>query len=385
MLDWDKMLQEVLQNPAFADAKPAQKRATSSDRLVKSFLEILDFVEQHGHTPTQEGSFDEKRLFTRLEGFRKDKSKHEKLRPFDTLGILGEYKEPSEEDLLSSLLQNPVFGDSAEAAALFTMPDYMRKEAEERAQADYIGKRVECADFEQFKPLFDAVHEGLEKKTHKLIKFKEAHLVEGTFFVISGVLAYLDKIFEVQKDKSHKVDGRIRCIYDNGTESDILLRSLAKSLYLDGYTVQNTLFDADEHLQKSFTITEQDRISGYIYVLRSKSTDPNIANIKNLYKIGFTTQSVEERIANAKNDTTYLYADVEIVGTWEVYNTKAVSVESALHRLFKRAQLQVLAGYARPKEWYVVPLKIIEEAVVRLIQGEKIAYDPTLQQLIGEA
>ena len=104
------------------------------------------------------------------------------------------------------------------------------------------------------------------------------------------------------------------------------------------------------------------------------------SSIKDLYKIGFTTQTVEERIANAKNDATYLYADVEIVASWEVYNIKAVAFENALHKLFSKAQLQVAAGVAHPKEWYVVPYKIIEEAVSRLIQGEKIGYDTHLQK-----
>lgn len=378
--DW---LQEVLQNPEFAEVKPTQHRQTSSDRLIKSFLEVVDFVEACGHLPKENGSFDERRLYARLEGYMKDKAKYDKCKPYDRLDILGEYKESSEEDILASILSNPAFGMTAESAALFEMPDYMR-EADARAQAEYVGKHVPCADFDKYKPMFDAVHAGIDKGTHKLIKFKEAHLVEGSFFVISGVLAYLEKIHDVQKNRDYKNDGRIRCIYDNGTESDILLRSLAKSLYLDGYTVQNTLFDADAHLKKNFTITDLDVSSGYIYVLKSKSTNPDIALIKDLYKIGFTTQTIEERIANAKNDATYLYADVEIVATWEVYNIKAVAFENALHRLFKKVQLQLAAGIAHPKEWYVVPYKIIEDAVSRLIQGEKLGYDAYLQKLVSE-
>lgn len=384
MMDWDEMLQEVLQNPVFADVKPAQKRATSSDRLVKSFIEIADFVEQHGHLPSGDGSFDEKRLFSRLDGIRKDKSKYEKCLPYDSLGILGEYKEPTEEDVLSEILKNPIFDNLEETASLFDIPDYMRKASEERAQADYIAKHVKCEDFDKYAPMFDEVQKGLDAKTHKLIKFKEAHVVEGTFFVLGGRLVYLDKIFDTKKDKNHKIDGRIRCIYSNGTESDILLRTLVRTMYIDGYTVQNTLFDTDEYIRKSFTITEFDVVNGFVYVLKSKSTDAAISSIKNLYKIGFTTQTVEERIANAKNDATYLYADVDIVATWEVYNIKAVDFENALHQLFKRARLQISAGAANPKEWYIVPYHIIEEAVARLVNGEKIAYDSHLQTLISE-
>ena len=379
----DDWLQEVLQNPVFADVKPQQHRATSSDRLVKSFQEVLDFVEKNNRLPQNNSSFEEKKLYTRLDGIKKDKTKYDKCKPYDTLNILEEYQEQTQEDVLASILNNPAFNLSPEAASLFDIPQYM-KDAEERAQAEYIGKHIPCDDFDKFKPLFDAVNEGIDKGTHKLIKFKEAHLIEGTFFVLSGILVYLDKIHDVKKDKNHKIDGRIRCIYDNGTESDILLRTLGKSLYLDGYTVQNTLFNADEHLKKSFTITDWDVASGFIYVLKSKSVNPAISSIKDLYKIGFTTQTVEERIANAKNDATYLYADVEIVASWEVYNIKAVAFENALHKLFKRAQLQLAAGVAHPKEWYIVPYKIIEEAVSRLIQGEKIGYDIHLQKLVSE-
>lgn len=379
----DDWLQEVLANPVFAEVKPAQHRASSSDRLVKSFQEVLDFVEQNGRLPMNEGILNEKLLYARLEGIKKDRDKFDKCKPYDTLNILGEFEDVSQEDDLATILNNPAFNLSPEVTSLFDMPQYMR-EAEERAQAEYIGKHVPCKDFDKFKPLFDAVHEGIDKGTHKLIKFKEAHLVEGTFFVISGVLAYLAQIHEVQKNKSYKNDGRIRCIYDNGTESDILLRSLGKSLYLDGYTVQNTLFDADVHLKKNFTITDWDVASGHVYVLKSKSTDPTISSIKDLYKIGFTTQTVEERITNAKNDATYLFADVEIVASWEVYNIKAVEFENALHKLFKKVQLHLAAGIAHPKEWYIVPYNIIEEAVARLIQGEKIGYDIYLQKLVGE-
>ena len=379
----DDWLQEVLQNPVFADVKPQQHRATSSDRLVKSFQEVLDFVEKNNRLPQNNSSFEEKKLYTRLDGIKKDKTKYDKCKPYDTLNILEEYQEQTQEDVLASILNNPAFNLSPEAASLFDIPQYM-KDAEERAQAEYIGKHIPCDDFDKFKPLFDAVNEGIDKGTHKLIKFKEAHLIEGTFFVLSGILVYLDKIHDVKKDKNHKIDGRIRCIYDNGTESDILLRTLGKSLYLDGYTVQNTLFNADEHLKKSFTITDWDVASGFIYVLKSKSTDPSVSSIKDLYKIGFTTQTVEERIANAKNDATYLYADVEIVASWEVYNIKAVALENALHKMLKKAQLQLAAGVAHPREWYVVPYKIIEEAVSRLIQGEKIGYDIHLQKIVGE-
>ena len=154
-------------------------------------------------------------------------------------------------------------------------------------------------------------------------------------------------------------------------------------MFKDGYTVTFNE-DEDGFLENKFAVTDKDIANGYIYVLKSKSTDPDIAKYKNLYKIGFTTQTVEERIANAKKQATYLYADVEIVATWKVYNVKSVAVETAIHHLFDKVQLQLTAGEYTPKEWYVVPLDIIDEAIDLLVSGKKVAYNEELQHLVTE-
>ena len=402
MIDWDKELADVLKDPVFADVKPTQHRATSNDRLVKSFDEITAFVESNGRKPSADGNMSEKMLYKRLEGIKTDKAKYDKCKPFDRLNLLEEQtevtdvcsepqtayeeavveEEKSDDELLAELLKDPIFNISPEAEAIFDLPEYMIKDIE-RAQADYIGKRIQCEDFERYEPMFQRVHAELRDKKRKLIKFKEAHLQEGNFFVVGGVLTYLAKIHKLQKDNNHKIDGRIRCIYENGTESDILLRTLGKSLFKDGYTVTFNE-NEDGYLEKQFTVTDKDIANGYIYVLKSKSTDPDITKYRHLYKIGFTTQTVEERIANAKNEATYLYADVEIVAVWKVYNVKTVNLENAIHNLFDKVQLQLTAGIYTPKEWYVVPLDIVDDAINILMSGKKVAYDDSLQQLITE-
>lgn len=401
MIDWDKELADVLKDPVFADVKPIQHRASSSDRLVRSFDEITAFVESNGRKPSADGGMSEKMLYKRLEGIKTDKAKYDKCKPYDRLNLLEEQtevtdvcsepqtayeetveEEKSDDELLAEILKDPIFNISPEMEAIFDLPEYMRKDIE-RAQADYIGKRTQCEDFEKYEPMFQRVHAELRDKKRKLIKFKEAHLQEGNFFVVGGVLTYLAKIHKLQKDRNHKIDGRIRCIYENGTESDILLRTLGKSLFKDGYTVTFNE-NEDGYLEKQFTVTDKDIANGYIYALKSKSTDPDIIKYRHLYKIGFTTQTVEERIANAKNEATYLYADVEIVAVWKVYNVKTVNIENAIHHLFDKVQLQLTAGGYTPKEWYVVPLDIVDDAINILMSGKKVAYDDTLQQLITE-
>lgn len=401
MIDWDKELADVLKDPVFADVKPIQHRASSSDRLVRSFDEITAFVESNGRKPSADGGMSERMLYKRLEGIKTDKAKYDKCKPFDRLNLLDDgtgtaevcnelqasyetiaEEEKSDDELLAEFLKDPIFNISPEMEAIFDLPEYMRKDIE-RAQADYIGKRTQCEDFEKYEPMFQRVHAELRDKKRKLIKFKEAHLQEGNFFVVGGVLTYLAKIHKLQKDRNHKIDGRIRCIYENGTESDILLRTLGKSLFKDGYTVTFNE-NEDGYLEKKFTVTDKDIANGYIYALKSKSTDPDITKYRHLYKIGFTTQTVEERIANAKNEATYLYADVEIVAVWKVYNVKTVNLENAIHHLFDKVQLQLTAGGYTPKEWYVVPLDIVDDAINILMSGKKVAYDDTLQQLITE-
>ena len=401
MIDWDKELAEVLKDPVFADVKPTQHRATSSDRLIKSFDEITAFVESNGRKPSADGNMSEKMLYKRLEGIKTDKAKYDKCKPFDRLNLLDDgtgtvevcnepqasyetiaEEEKSDDELLAEILKDPIFNISPEMEAIFDLPEYMRKDIE-RAQAEYIGKRTQCKDFEKYESLFQTVHAELRDKKRKLIKFKEAHLREGVFFVVGGVLTYLEKIHQLQKDSNHKIDGRIRCIYENGTESDILLRTLGKNLFKDGYTVTFNE-DEDGYLEKQFTVTDKDIANGYIYVLKSKSTDPDVTKYRHLYKIGFTTQTVEERITNAKNEATYLYADVEIVAVWKVFNVKTVNLENAIHHLFDKVQLQLTAGGYTPKEWYVVPLDIVDDAINILMSGKKVAYDDTLQQLITE-
>lgn len=381
-MDWDKELEALFDLPIFDDIKASPKRATSSDRLVKSFLEIVDFVDSNGREP-QNSSPDmkERTLASTLASIRNDASKRAKCLPYDSGNLLVE-KPKSADDELEELFNNPIFDTPAEVQSIFDVPEYMKRK--EVAECDYIARHVVCENFDKYEAGFVEIHTKLRDGRCRLVKFKEEHLQEGAYFVVGGVVVLLAKVGHTTRNKDGKIDGRTLCIYDNGTQSDILLRTLGKSLYKDGYSVRDVSLSDEVLLKKQFTVTDADTPSGYIYVLRSKSTNPEIANIKNLYKIGFTTQRVEERIANAKQDSTYLYADVEIVASWQVYNIKAVAFENAIHHLFRAVRLQLSADDARPKEWYIVPFRIIEEAVSRLVRGESLKYDPALQCLITE-
>ena len=380
MNKWDDELLRIFDEAPFVDVKPVTKKSTVNDRLLRSFDEITNFVERNNRMPEDVGG-NEGRLFARLRGIQGEPWKREKCLPFDRLGLLAEQTVQSPEDAIKDIFNDPIFNLAPETQAIFDVPDYMRKPVDIE-RPDYIARRVECKDFKEYEAGFKAAHADLRDGKRKLIKFKDDHLHEGAYFVVGGVLVLLDRLEAISKNKDYKKDGRTRCIYENGTESDILLQTLAKSLYTDGYSVVYASLSDDDYLKRNFTITDRDIPSGYIYVLRSKSDDPEISSIRNLYKIGFTTQTVEERIANARNDATYLFADVEIVSSWRVYNITAVAFENIIHKLFKDVQLQLSAGNARPREWFIVPYRIIAQAIDYIIRGQKIAYDAQLQMLI---
>lgn len=319
MTDWDKELEKIFNHPLLADVTAPEKRATSSDRLIAAFQEVSDFYGKNRRLPTKEG---ERQLYHKLAGILKSEAKTERCRPFDEFNILprkedvaGEpvaecvKRQPlSEEQQLDKIFDDPLLADitSGTGLGLFDLPDYMKERMAARKKADYIGKRVPCEDFERYDNCFKEIHQGLKTGKYRLVKFSVKHLKPGSYFIEDGMIGYLAAFDDHGVNKHGDRDGRTRVIYENGTESDIKYKTITKNLSVTGYSVVDCPDISDEGFEQCFTLTEKDVESGTVYVLRSKSTRPEIAAIKDLYKIGFTVTSVESRIANAKNEPTYL-------------------------------------------------------------------------------
>lgn len=383
-MNWEQELEKIFEDPLFADVKPAQVQPTSSDRLVASFEEINTFYKIHNRLPEIDSNTNEKRLARRFEVIVCDIEKRERCLPYDRFGLI-KTQEADVDAELKALFDSPLLATTKESEALFDVPEYLKKEID-KSTPDFVAQREKCNDFEQYEPLFRGIHKDLNNGRRSLIRFQESHLKEGVCFLVGGVLVFLDKVLKTKKDKNHKIDGRTRCIFENGTESNLLLRSLAKAIYLDGYTVQESTETNDECLKKQFSITDEDIATGYIYVLKSKSTNPAIAQYKELYKIGFTTGSVEDRIVNASKESTYLLDDVEIVASWKTVNLNVCYFENLLHKLFEQAQLQVKIHHHSgvvivPKEWFIIPLPIIKKAIDYIIKGVPISYNAKEQAL----
>src|SRR5690606_22724943 len=122
------------------------------------------------------------------------------------------------------------------------------------------------------------------------------------------------------------------------------------------------------------------------------STHPFVAEHRKLiHKIGVTGGKVETRIAGADKDATYLLADVEVVATYKLHNINRTRMENLFHRLFSPAQIELtipdrFGNPVKPREWFLVPLHVINEAVERIRDGSiaGVMYDPQSARLITQ-
>ena len=247
---------------------------------------------------------------------------------------------------------------------------------EKRADADFVARREKFDDFDKYEQLFIDCQEDLRTNRREIVPSIESQLDIGTFCVLDGVLLYISDIQDGYRGNSGKINRRTTLIFENGTKSNMLLRSLGKRLKDSGNMVTKLESEKDNRL---FDVTNEDTQNGYIYILKSLSKKDEINTKKNLYKIGFSTNSVELRIKNAKEDPTYLMADVKTVSAYEVYNVNPHKLEQLIHKFFGNSCLDIEIYDAngklcKPKEWFIAPLEVIEEAIELIISGEIINY-----------
>ncbi len=359
--------------------------------MIAGFEDIVKFVEEHGRPP-QHG--EDKDIFERLYAVRLDRLREQEdcrtlLSSFDAYGLLDAESAPQHvvaEDLDDAALLSELGIETPDAADISTLRHV--KPREEVRAAEEIANRTVCTDFETFRPLFTQVKNDLDTGIRQTRLFaRMAEIKQGEFFIVGGQTAYVAEVGEEFVTDYDRRDSRLRVIYDNGTESDVLLRSLQRALHKDeaGRRITNPsagpLFGAESN--------DDDLESGTIYVLRSKSEHPDISPHRELiHKIGVTGGKVETRIANAALDATYLLADVEIVATYKLFNINRTRLENLLHRVFSAAQLDLtiedrFGRPVRPKEWFLVPLAVIDE-VVDKIRDQSITgfyYDPQTARL----
>lgn len=382
-----KTLQDIFDEAdefGLLNIKPSASPARNEDeRLVSSFQEINDFYEKHKRTPQEGKGIQEHTLYARLKSIRDNAAKAEILRGYDTFHLLG--AEAKTFETLDDILDDDdwdILADDTEG--LFEFKHIKRPD--ERAETDFVAQRKPCKDFDKYEHRFKEVQKDLRERQRQLMGFKQENLRAGDFYVHNGILLYLENVDykeEVQAFKSGsrtRKDGRTRVIFENGTESNMLYRSLYKALLLNGKAVTRNENEVAESLVENYhNITKEDKAAGYIYILKSKSDKPAIKAIQNLYKIGFSTTSVEERIKNAAQQTTYLMADVDIKATYKCYNMSPQRFEQLIHTFFGKACLNVDVFDNRgqryaPREWFIVPLGVIDQAIDLIVSGKIVDY-----------
>ena len=387
MKDKQSILKEIFENDPFGLLIGKQKKSaarTSDERLAASFDEINDFIENNEREPKPDPTnISEYKLYSTLKGLRQNEEKMMALEPQDKYGLLNiEKKEINSLDDILGDDSLDILGDDAEGLFTFkhTPKDY------ERAKADFVGKRFKCKDFGKYEHLFKEVQDDLALGKRKLVDFKEPNLREGNYYIHNGILFLLESI-TYERDDHYKEDGtrvrkdgRTRCIFENGTESNILKRSVEKNLYKNGKVVTQNVDKVIEEFTETFSgITNEDKETGHIYILTSQSKKEEIASLENLYKIGYSSTSVQERIKNAENEPTYLMAPVKEESSWLCYNMNAQKFESLIHRFFGHTCLEIDVfdnnGIRHsPREWFIVPLEAIEQAIILLISGDIVNY-----------
>lgn len=294
------------------------------------------------------------------------------------------------DDELKEIFNDPLLNLSDKELSLFEIPTDMKQAQDKREQAEYVAKRKVCEDFDKYKGLFETVHNELKTGRRSLVKLsKTENINPGSFFIVSGQMVFLDSMDEKYLNvNNRRYDARTRCIYETGFESDILLQTLRKGVMDDGYAITKTQEEVEQSMFSNDELSDKDQVTGYIYVLSSLSNQPEIANQTDLYKIGFTINSVEERIANAINDPTYLMAPVNIEASYKIVNLNSHVFETLLHKVLDSVQMQITikdkAGTIyHPKEWYLVPFPVIETIIRKILDGSitKYIYNPQMKCL----
>lgn len=370
---------------------------TNEERLIDSFEEINVFIDKNEREPNK-SSMSEYSLLAKLKNFRTDEDQKKILKPYDRHNLLGyvEMEAPSIDDILN---EDDEFGllDTDKDLDIFKFKHTPKPE--DRAEADFVAQRkpIKEKDFEKYEQLFLQVHKEIKEGKRSLKPFKniEKNLHIGDFYLMNGIMLYLESaklkqtVWEQKSGNRVRIEGRTRTVFENGTYSNMLYRSLGKQIQKDGKLITNTTNKITQDLfVNAGLVKEEDVPSGWVYALQTKSTHPELTNIRDLYKIGFSSTPVRERIKNAKNEATYLFSDIKNVKAWKVYNWNADKLEKLLHRIFAEACLDIdlfneKGQRLNPREWFVVPIEVIEE-VIPMINNKSILnyeYDVKLKKV----
>lgn len=348
-------------------------RSAREQRIIAGFEEIERFVEEHGRTPQHGENRDifERLYAVRLDRIRESRECRDVLKGLDSRGLLGEELatvevEATDDELLAALEVEPSKGDVTNLV-------HVRPRAEIKA-AEEVARRTPCVDFDEFKPIFEQVQRELNAGERQTAPYEMSQPIhKDDLFILDGQKALVAEMGEEFVSEYERMNRRLRVIFDNGTESKYLLRSLQRALYKNPNSRRILRTEAGPLFSE--VEGEDDLATGYVYVLRSQSDHPFVVQHRDvIHKIGVTGGDVRSRVAGAKRDPTYLLADVEIVATYKLANVNRKKLEALLHGFFGGARLDLelkdrFGSNVEPREWFLVPLPVIDEVIQRIKDG----------------
>lgn len=355
-------------------------KAERNTDLYWKFADINDFINTKYRLPEECDDLWETSLYYRLKNIQNNKEYCEYLAPYDEFSVLNRGQDiPSTfEEVYANDPFNLLSPYKESSSSIFHLKHIEKRE---RTQPEYIARRKACADFDLYKDEITAIEEDLKYGRKSAVAFSPDALATGRCYILRGQVfmlvsdSSLNQSFNFKTGSRNRREGRTRCIFSNGTESSLLYRSLVKAMEMDGFCIKETSLET----ASTTCIQSDDLECGYVYVLRSLSRDPRIRAINNLYKIGFCRGLIEDRIKNAQAEPTYLMGEVHVVLSAKCYNLKTRALENKLHAFFSEANIdiEVIDNHGKahhPREWFIAPLEIIEQAIKLSLEGEIAKY-----------
>ena len=349
---------------------------TPDNRLIESFDEINQFFTEHKREPDSNKWIQEHKLASRLKGIRGDEGKIRNLKELDKYNLLPEVNKKIES--IEDIFKDDDLGILMDESNIFDLR--FVKRIEERSEIDYMARRKPCANFAIYEEWFKNCHEDLKIWKRVLNIFQSESMVKkGQYFVLNGILLYIANVTKEFTNKKWERDWRLLCVFENWTESSLLISSLWRAMRenRNGRIVSE---NEDVTMNRLRMVNEEDKKTGYIYVLKSLSKDTKIQSIQNLYKIWFSTVPIEERIKNAEQETTYLLAPVHLCMSVECYNMNPQKFENIIHIFFGKfcINLDIFDKDGRrhsPREWFSVPFEAIEQAIDMIVEGNILGHE----------
>ena len=377
-----------------ANVEPAkEKKIQARTPAEANFLEISGFYEAVGRLPELNAKdIKEKMLAARLQAYRSRAPLKAQVKHLDVHGLL----EPGKTSAAPVGGNKPSFSSLDEIfkadqsgllndidSSILKIEHVTEQSAEGRHWPDEIASRKQCEDFFKFEKLFADTQRDIVNRKLETARFKnETQIAVGDFFILSGLLCLVDKVLDEGTTLArNKENPRLRVIFENGIETNILKLSLARALYKDPHG-RRVIADADTVINTMTGITHHDKATGCIYILASETKAPALASLKlqgRLVKIGYSSQSVQERIKNAENDPTYLEAPVKVLATLDCYNLNPQKVEHLIHAFLakQRVNMTLISSKGlpyKPTEWFAVDLETAISVAEHIVKGDIIQY-----------